>query len=446
VAAVTKRLKRPRDPIQLGKLIVDIALARILPLYRVFILALCTFPFPVSSETVEMEQRGKLYAVPVRLNDTITLPFLIDTGATNVVITSDVVSTLMRIGTVSVGDFIGAGTAVLADGTEIPSLQFVLHHLQVGNHVVRNVVASVTSERGESLLGQSFLSKLPAWAIDNHRQLLVLSDRPSAPEAHQSALTTRPESPEEPRSTSQPTPKTAGADAALSVGELTARATSAFAKQDFANGAQWCRIASEKGSALGMRCIGSVYAKGLGVPVDYGEAMKWYRRAAETGDPSSMYALAVLDDEGKLVAQDFSEALYWYQKAAAQGDADAESNIGVLYMNGQGVPQDYAEAMRWFRMAASQRNATAQNNIGVLYQHGWGVSLNYAEAMRWFRMAADQGNAPALNNIGLMVAHGEGVGKDCAVARQWLERATATGFEPARNSLRNGVDGVCHWM
>ena len=53
-----------------------------------------------------------------------------------------------------------------------------------------------------------------------------------------------------------------------------------------------------------MRCIGSVYAKGLGVPVDYGEAMKWYRWAAETGDPTSMYALAVLYGEGKLVAQD----------------------------------------------------------------------------------------------------------------------------------------------
>jgi hypothetical protein len=49
--------------------------------------------------------------------------------------------------------------------------------VQVGSYVVTNVVASVVSVKGDPLLGQSFLSKLPAWSIDNQSHSLVLSDQ-----------------------------------------------------------------------------------------------------------------------------------------------------------------------------------------------------------------------------------------------------------------------------
>ena len=73
-------------------------------------------------------------------------------------------------------DFIGTGKYILADGSEQPSERFVVHELRVGNHVMRNVIANVAPVKGDPLLGQSFLSKLPAWAIDNTRHALVLYD------------------------------------------------------------------------------------------------------------------------------------------------------------------------------------------------------------------------------------------------------------------------------
>jgi Domain of unknown function (DUF4189) len=63
---------------------------------------------------------------------------------------------------------------VLADGSKRDSEKYVLHEMRVGDHVVRNVIASVVSVSGDPLLGQTFLSKLPAWAIDNARQVLVI--------------------------------------------------------------------------------------------------------------------------------------------------------------------------------------------------------------------------------------------------------------------------------
>jgi predicted aspartyl protease len=97
-----------------------------------------------SAETIQLEREHGIYMVPVRINDAITLPFVLDTGATSVVIPADVFLTLTRTGTVKARDFIGTATIVLADGSEHSSDEFILHEVRVGNHVIRNVTASVT--------------------------------------------------------------------------------------------------------------------------------------------------------------------------------------------------------------------------------------------------------------------------------------------------------------
>src|SRR5208337_2315877 len=60
--------------------------------------------------------------------------------------------------------------------SEQESKRFLLHEVRVGDHVVRNVIANVAPVKGDPLLGQSFLSKLPAWTIDNQHHALVLND------------------------------------------------------------------------------------------------------------------------------------------------------------------------------------------------------------------------------------------------------------------------------
>ena len=132
---------------------------------------------PCVAEIIQLEGQHGTYTVPVRINGAMTLPFVLDTGASAVAIPEDVFLTLTRIGTVRTSDFIGTGTVVLADGSQHASRRFVLHEVQVGSYVVTNVVASVVSVKGDPLLGQSFLSKLPAWSIDNQSRSLVLRDQ-----------------------------------------------------------------------------------------------------------------------------------------------------------------------------------------------------------------------------------------------------------------------------
>jgi clan AA aspartic protease (TIGR02281 family) len=130
-----------------------------------------------SAETISLgRSSGGTYTVAVTINNTMTLRFTLDTGASSVVIPMDVGRTLVRTGTVSPNDFLKPVITVLADGSRHESERFILHEVRVGDHAISNVVATISPVAGDPLLGQSFLSKLPSWSIDNRQQALVIND------------------------------------------------------------------------------------------------------------------------------------------------------------------------------------------------------------------------------------------------------------------------------
>ena len=108
------------------------------------------------------------------INGVIELHFTLDSGASDVSIPADVVKTLSRTGTLKESDFLGKRNYVLADGSIVPSETFRIRTLKVGDRVIENVIGSVADVKGSLLLGQSFLSKLNSWSIDNSRQVLIL--------------------------------------------------------------------------------------------------------------------------------------------------------------------------------------------------------------------------------------------------------------------------------
>jgi clan AA aspartic protease (TIGR02281 family) len=135
---------------------------------------------PGNAETIQLEEKSGTYLVPVIVNGSVSLPFLLDTGATDVLIPADVALTLSRTGTLAENDFIGSRTYLLADGSKLPSARFILRELRIGSYNIRNVTASLGSVHSTPLLGQSFLSRFPSWTVDNSRHVLVLSEQPGA--------------------------------------------------------------------------------------------------------------------------------------------------------------------------------------------------------------------------------------------------------------------------
>jgi predicted aspartyl protease len=123
---------------------------------------------------VQMVQEGGVYKVPVRINNVIDLNFIVDSGAADVSIPRDVVLTLIRTGTITVSDFIGAQTYTLADGSTTSSPTFHIRSLKVGDTVLQDVTGSVADQRGDLLLGQSFLSRFKSVSFNNTTHTLVL--------------------------------------------------------------------------------------------------------------------------------------------------------------------------------------------------------------------------------------------------------------------------------
>jgi predicted aspartyl protease len=65
-------------------------------------------------------------------------------------------------------------TYVLADGSEVPSQQFRIRSIRVGNRTVKDVIGSIAPVKGDILLGQGFLSKFKSWSVDNEQHALIL--------------------------------------------------------------------------------------------------------------------------------------------------------------------------------------------------------------------------------------------------------------------------------
>jgi hypothetical protein len=81
----------------------------------------------------------------------------------------------------------------LADGSRQEARRFRIRTLKIGNLELRNIVGSVTPAGGTLLLGQSFLSHLPSWSIDNRHGLLVIADAGSHGESQNSAAASGPD-------------------------------------------------------------------------------------------------------------------------------------------------------------------------------------------------------------------------------------------------------------
>jgi len=127
-------------------------------------------------DEIPIVSRGGVFEIPVDINGAITLNFIIDSGSADVSIPVDVVLVMLRTGTLTSNDFLGTANYTLADGSTVPSQEFRIRSLKVGDRVFDNIVGSVENVNAPLLLGQSFLSRLKSWSIDNNKHALELQN------------------------------------------------------------------------------------------------------------------------------------------------------------------------------------------------------------------------------------------------------------------------------
>lgn len=133
------------------------------------------------ADEIPLGSDGGVYTVPVVVNGSVKIPFIVDSGAAPVVIPEDVFRILVRGGTVSQSDILGTTMVRLADGSTQRRTRLRLREVRVGSHIAENVVATVTPQSGDPLLGQTFLSRFGTVSFDYQRRVLVLSGPGSVP-------------------------------------------------------------------------------------------------------------------------------------------------------------------------------------------------------------------------------------------------------------------------
>jgi len=129
-------------------------------------------------DEIPLQAKGKALYLPVRINDTITIPFLLDTGAEELALPVDVATTLMRAGALGSRDVLGEVGLVLADGSKQVVPRISIREVKVGNQTLRDVPATVSPSAAEPLLGQAFLSRFGSVTLD-YSTLAALNTAPT---------------------------------------------------------------------------------------------------------------------------------------------------------------------------------------------------------------------------------------------------------------------------
>jgi clan AA aspartic protease (TIGR02281 family) len=131
---------------------------------------------PQTTATIEvpMVRRNGIFAVPVVINHSVTINFVVDSGASHVSIPLEVFQSLKDAGTIGDTDMRGEVTYMLADGTQKNLKTLQLKSLTVSSVTLANVASAVSDRASPPLLGMSFLGRFKGWSVDNQRHLLVL--------------------------------------------------------------------------------------------------------------------------------------------------------------------------------------------------------------------------------------------------------------------------------
>lgn len=128
----------------------------------------------IYAENIKLSYRNGVYHIPVTLNDSVRLEFVVDTGAATLLLPYDVFSTLVRTGTISETDILGKAQSVTATGEVIEIGRVNIRQLQIGNQIIHNIEAGIGGENASLLLGQSALKKLEPWSINTQQKILII--------------------------------------------------------------------------------------------------------------------------------------------------------------------------------------------------------------------------------------------------------------------------------
>lgn len=192
--------------------------------------------------------------------------------------------------------------------------------------------------------------------------------------------------------------------------------------------------------------LGVMYARGLGVELDYASADEWFRVGIEHGSRDAKYNLAVLHarmaGNNEAAGEQPAPAgqgriLAWLREAARDGQPQASVALALMALANATDPESLGSAVDVLERTARKGHADAALALGRVYLDGLGTPAAPEDAYVWFSLAALAGNQAAVAGAGLASGRLDAAGRERAEAR--VSRWSAT-FLPQNEIGGNGVE------
>lgn len=132
----------------------------------------------VAKEKIKMTKTDSgIYEIPISVNGTVTMNFIMDTGASEMFITPDILLTLYRNKTIDDSDLLEGKSYMVATGEVNEAVRFNIKELKIGNTVIKNISCAV-SENLEApiLLGSNVLARLGKVMLDFDNEVFYIMD------------------------------------------------------------------------------------------------------------------------------------------------------------------------------------------------------------------------------------------------------------------------------
>ena len=201
--------------------------------------------------------------------------------------------------------------------------------------------------------------------------------------------------------------------------------------------------AVERGSVMGAKCLGDLYARGEYIERDSNLATYYYRMAAEMGGHGEYENLGDIFRSGLLTKPDYALALSLYEKGASEGDFGCQRKLKAMQEERE---RCYAaaikiertnpeEAFKLFKKSVDCGYIPAHARIGWYYERGIGTKIDRKAAFKHYKAAYDAGDKRAIESLGRCYARGIGVAFDFDRASELLSVARQMGSHSADREL-----------
>lgn len=121
---------------------------------------------------IKLTPDGTTFKIKLVINGIVRY-LIFDTGASELVINSELEKELLENGSISPSDYVSAKRFEIADGSVIEARGVRLSSLIMGGYKVKNVVAYITDDGG-MLCGMGLMNKFQKWELDKQAQMLTV--------------------------------------------------------------------------------------------------------------------------------------------------------------------------------------------------------------------------------------------------------------------------------